>query len=277
MVSAMRRARRSSSSSWSNSRASRKVSSAKPSRVVEMCAPEMLAPEAAQAPANSASSRGWLGANSDSSVMAVKASVVKSLASFSPACSARAHELGVLDHLARVGPQPVVGIVPARRSARPPPRGQSATAARKAAWARGDAVARGELRVAARHHRLGLVVEPAQQLALPAVPGAGPDGADVGHGQHQQQLQPLRALHDVGEVADGLGVADVAAEGDRAHQQVVLDEPGDGLGLGRAQAEARAERARDARARPSSGPRCGPWRCRAGTRPRTARGGSGWS
>jgi len=29
------------------------------------CAPEMLAPEAAHAPANRASSRGWLGANSD--------------------------------------------------------------------------------------------------------------------------------------------------------------------------------------------------------------------
>ena len=88
MVSAMRRARRSSSSSCSNSRASRNVSSAKPSRVVEMWAPEMLAPEEAHAPANSASSRGWLGANSDSSVMAVKASVVKSDASFSPFCSA---------------------------------------------------------------------------------------------------------------------------------------------------------------------------------------------
>ena len=58
MVSEMRRARRSSSSSCSNSRANRKVSSANPSRVVEMCAPEMFAPVAAQAPANSASSLG---------------------------------------------------------------------------------------------------------------------------------------------------------------------------------------------------------------------------
>ena len=112
----------------------------------------------------------------------------------------------------------------------------------------GDPLARGELRVAAGHHRLGLVVERAQQLALPAVPDAGADGADVGDGQHQQQLQALRALHDVGEVADGLGVADVAAEGDLAHGQVLLDQPGDGLGLGRAQAEARTELAGDARA-----------------------------
>ena len=74
-----------------------------------------------------------------------------------------------------------------------------------------DPVARADLRVAAGNDRLGLVVERAQELALPAVPDAGPDSADVGNGEHQQQLQTLGALHDVGEVADGLGIADVAA------------------------------------------------------------------
>ena len=65
-----------------------------------MCAPEMLAPEAAHAPANSASSRGWLGASSDSSVMAVKASVVKCWRACVPALLGGAHQLGVLDCLA---------------------------------------------------------------------------------------------------------------------------------------------------------------------------------
>ena len=121
MVSAMRRARRSSSSSCSNSRASRKVSSAKPSRVVEMCAPEMLAPAAAQAPANSASRRGWLGASRDSSVIAVNASVVIVAGELGAGELGGAHHLGVLDRLARVGAEPIVGVVPVDEAlARPP-------------------------------------------------------------------------------------------------------------------------------------------------------------
>ena len=63
-----------------------------------------------------------------------------------------------------------------------------------------------------------------------------------------KQLQPLRALHHVGEIADGLGVGQIAALGDVAHRQVLLDQPGRRLRLGRAQAEARAELARHARA-----------------------------
>ena len=134
-----------------------------------------------------------------------------------PACSAARTSLACSTALRGVGAQPVVGIVPVDEALdlllRPVGDGGA-----EGGLGGGDALARGELRVPARHHRLGLVVEPAQQLALPAVPDAGPDGADVGDRQHQQQLQPLRALHDVGEVADGLGIADVAAEGDLAHQ-----------------------------------------------------------
>ena len=43
------------------------------------------------------------------------------------------------------------------------------------------------------------VIELAQQRRLPAVPDLGADGADVGDGQDQQQLQPLRRLHLLGE------------------------------------------------------------------------------
>ena len=68
----------------------------------------------------------------------------------------------------------------------------------------------------------------------------------IGDGEQQQQLQPLAALHQIGEVADGLGVVEVAALGEGAHHQMMLDEPGRGLGLGRREAEPRAELARDA-------------------------------
>ena len=42
---------------------------------------------------------------------------------------------------------------------------------------------------AAGEHRLGLVIERANELRLPAVPHAGPDRADIDDGQHRQQPQ----------------------------------------------------------------------------------------
>src|SRR3546814_10350770 len=59
-------------------------------------------------------------------------------------------------------------------------------------------------------------------------PGAGPDRAYVDDGQHQEQPQPVRALHDGDEVLDGLRVEQVALERGRRHQQVVFDQPGHG-------------------------------------------------
>ena len=88
---------------------------------------------------------------------------------------------------------------------------------------------------------LGAVIEIAQQLRLPAVPGLRADGADVGDRQHQQQAQALDRLHLGGEIGDGLGIVDVALEGGLAHQQVVAHQPVDGLGLLGGEAEARAE------------------------------------
>ena len=69
----------------------------------------------------------------------------------------------------------------------------------------------------------------------------GPDRLDVADGEDQQHLQPLEALHDGGEVEDGLAVVEVARLGGHAHQEMMLDQPGDGLGLRRGEAEARAE------------------------------------
>ena len=112
----------------------------------------------------------------------------------------------------------------------------------------GDAFAAGQGRVPAAEQRFGLEVEGAEQLALPAGPHAGPDRADIGDGQHEQELQPFAALHQGGEIANGLGVVEVAALGELTHGQVMLDQPRGGLGLGRVQAKPRAELAGDPRA-----------------------------
>jgi len=67
-----RSARRRSSSSVSNSRLMRMVSSARPSPVVKICASTMLAPAAAQAPVMIDRRRGWSGASTVISVTASK-------------------------------------------------------------------------------------------------------------------------------------------------------------------------------------------------------------
>src|SRR5882724_962744 len=63
---------------------------------------------------------------------------------------------------------------------------------------------------AARHEVERAVVELAQQRRLPAVPGPGPDRADVGDGEDEEQLQPLGRLYLADEILDGLRVVDVA-------------------------------------------------------------------
>jgi len=52
-------------------------------------------------------------------------------------------------------------------------------------------------------------------------------------------------LHQIGEVAHGARIGDVAALGDVGHDEMVLHQPGDGFGFAGAHAEARAEAARD--------------------------------
>ncbi len=111
---------------------------------------------------------------------------------------------------------------------------------------RGNALVAADLAVAAGDHGLGLVVERAQELALPAVPDAGSDRLDVGDGEHQQHLQALHRLHDGGEIEDGLAVVEVARLGGDRHGEMLLDQPGDGLGLRLVEAEARAKTAGDA-------------------------------
>ena len=92
---------------------------------------------------------------------------------------------------------------------------------------------------------LGRLEQGPQQRPLPLVPHARADGADVDHGQDQQQPQPLRALHLADEILDRLGVGEVALERGRRQQEMIADQPRHGLGLGRIEPEARAELERD--------------------------------
>ena len=90
----------------------------------------------------------------------------------------------------------------------------------------------GEVHGAAAENDLGLVVEVAQELALPAGPDAGTHGLDVGDGEHEQQLQPLHGLHHLGEALDGRGIREIAALRRVRHEQMMLDQPGHRFGLG---------------------------------------------
>ena len=51
-----------------------------------------------------------------------------------------------------------------------------------------------------------------QRRALPFAPYAGSHGPNIDDGQHQQKAQPLRALHLVREIFDGLRIGEIPLE-----------------------------------------------------------------
>ena len=110
---------------------------------------------------------------------------------------------------------------------------------------RGDPRLAPALLVAEAQHFLGRVVEFGEKLALPAVPHAGPDGANVDDGEDEQQAQPLGALHDLREIEDRLEVGEVAFEGGRRHQQVIAHQPRHRLGLRRIEPQPRTDAQRE--------------------------------
>jgi len=75
------------------------------------------------------------------------------------------------------------------------------------------------------------MIELAQQRRLPPVPYVGADGADVGDGQDQQQLEPFRRLHPLNKVVDRFRVPNVELERGAAHQKMPPHQPRDGFGL----------------------------------------------
>ena len=137
-----------------------------------------------------------------------------------------AHQVGVADVGIGVEAQPVIRVAPPDvfLDFRRVPAGKPVAQGRLGVFHAGGAALGGDV---AGHLFLGAPVEFPQQRRLPAVPDAGPDGADVGHGQDQQQPQPFRGLDRGDEVADRFQVVDIALERRRAHQQMVAHQPRD--------------------------------------------------
>ena len=92
---------------------------------------------------------------------------------------------------------------------------------------------------------LGGVIELADQLALPRIPGARPDRADVDDGQQGQLAQALDRLDLLDEVGNRLPVGQVALLRGGREQQVIAHEPGDQLGLVGVEPQPRAQPPRD--------------------------------
>ena len=177
----------------------------------------------------------------------------------------------VLDLQLGLGAQPVVVVVACRRQARRRPAASPLSASRRLVLGLLDAVALGDLRVAAREQRLGRVVERAQQRALPAGPDAGTHRADIAGGEDHQQRQALRRLHDLGEGLGRLGVLHVAGSG-RPRSSAGDARPA--TPRSRSRPATRPSRGQNLRAMRRAGdrsdPRGGPWRCRGGTARRRA-------
>src|SRR5579864_2900192 len=88
---------------------------------------------------------------------------------------------------------------------------------------------------------LGCLEKGAKEGPLPFVPDPGTDRPNIDHGQDQEQPETLRALHLSSEILDCLGIGKVALEGGRGNEEVMADQPRDGLGLRRVEPESRAE------------------------------------
>ena len=99
--------------------------------------------------------------------------------------------------------------------------------------------------MAARQKRLRIIIEGPQELAFPAVPRDGPDGADIRDRKQQKKLQPFRTLHDLRESPDGLRIGNVAMLCGLAHDEMMLDKPRCRLGFRGGKPKAQRERARE--------------------------------
>ena len=156
-----------------------------------------------------------------------------------------AYHVGVGGQSLGVEGEPVIRIA-ARRvglDVRRRPVGEPLAQRRLGAFDPGIAALAGQI---PGHFLEGAVIKLAQEPRLPSVPHPGTNRPDVGDGEAQQQAQPFRGLHGGDEVADGLGVVDVAFEGGAAHHQVVQHQPRDGFRLPIAETEARPQLAGDA-------------------------------
>ena len=86
---------------------------------------------------------------------------------------------------------------------------------------------------------VGVHVEPPQQVFLEWRERPRRHGLDVAERQERQHLQSLFARHQIGEGHDGVWIAEVAAEGDLRHLEMMPDEEGHGLAVVGREPEAR--------------------------------------
>ena len=129
----------------------------------------------------------------------------------------------------------------------------------------GDALGAIDLGEAAGEDRLGLVIERADELRLPAVPHARSDRLDVHGGEDGEQLEPLdrsappprNSRSSCGRRDRAIARRSTSRDDTRPATRPCRSPPPTGPGAGRPA----APRAR----RRSNDPRSGPWRCRAGT------------
>ena len=159
-----------------------------------------------------------------------------------------ADEFGVAELIVRIDRQQIIVVMQPQIGVallgRPVGEALGEALGERGALVRGAALAAG-LGKTAGQRQFGLGIEGAQELALPAVPDARADPANVAHGQDEQQLEPLDRLDAGDEVLDRLAVGQVARLRRHAHQEMVLDQPGDGRGLLGRKAQPRAKPARD--------------------------------
>ena len=146
-----------------------------------------------------------------------------------------ADELGVLGDHVEIGPQPIGRIVAVDEALEIVPSANPASRSRSASWARGDALAAGQRGMAAAEQRLGLEIERAQQLALPAGPHPWPHGADDRpRSAASRSFSRSRLCTRSAKSRMVLGSFRSRLWANSAHRQMMLDEPGGGLGLRRA-------------------------------------------
>ena len=127
-----------------------------------------------------------------------------------------ADEICVLNLPVGIGPEPIIGLVTLDKMLDLRSRPISKRFP-QADFRIRDPSLPGRLRVAARQERLRIIVERPQELALPAVPRAWTDCAYVRHRQQKKQFQSFGALHDVGEIFDGLRIGNIAVLRGLAH------------------------------------------------------------
>ncbi|CAI8208949.1 MAG: Uncharacterised protein [SAR116 cluster bacterium] len=102
-------------------------------------------------------------------------------------------------------------------------------------------VQRNGARISAAQNRIRLKIQLTHQGRFPAIPGGRANAANISHCQHQQQLKPLRRLHNIRKVGNGFWIVQIITEGGLAHQQMMAHQPAHCFRFFRRQTEVRTQ------------------------------------